>query len=297
MSTTSLQALKDFQEQGVVKLFDVIDPQKIAALRRCFWQAVQHKFAIALDDSSSWFTNASNPVGGSRAKRLNGMGSVMRELKASGKFDDLERTMTTVIDHVYGAGVWRPLDNWYSLLSFPGSETVWDVPHESWHNDEPIVVGDSNPWSLFVFVFLDDVSVDMGATTVVSGSHRRAEQLADKIGTSNNEDLVNAFDAVNSGLIKDPKSVRLLPTDHIVESLTKEDAWLQELVTKGTPEQRISTFLQAGSTYNGIEQKVVPLTGAAGDIVILNPRCLHTFSANISALPRQVIRLDFRRNC
>ncbi|WP_351090006.1 phytanoyl-CoA dioxygenase family protein, partial [Shewanella sp. S1-49-MNA-CIBAN-0167] len=86
----------------------------------------------------------------------------------------IEHAIKPAIDHVFGAHAWRPLDLWYSLLSFPGSETVWNVPHKSWHSDEPIVVGDAEPWSLFVFVFLDDVNADMGATTVVSGSHRRA---------------------------------------------------------------------------------------------------------------------------
>ena len=219
----------------------------------------------------------------------------MRDLKASGKFDDIERAIKPAIDNVFGAHAWRPLDLWYSLLSFPGSETVWNVPHKSWHSDEPIVVGDANSWSLFVFVFLDDVSADMGATTVVSGSHRCAESLAKALGTSNNEALINAFESVNSGLFENPKDVTLLPMDQVLEPLIQEDPWFHELVNEGSPDKRIQQFMEEGSTHNGIEQKVVPLTGAAGDIIVFDPRCLHTFSANISNLPRQILRLDFRR--
>lgn len=296
MASASLTSLKTFQKRGFLKLPNVIEVDNITSLRTAFWHEVNDRFALSLDDPSSWFRNPSNPVGGTKAKRLNGMGPMMRDLKASGKFDVIEEMMQSAIDSIFGDNAWRPLDLWYSLLSFPGSETKWNVPHNSWHNDEPIVVGDSNPWSLFVFLLLDDVSVDMGATAVVSGSHRRAEQLAETIANSDQEAAIKAFDSVNSGLMDNPKSIRLLTTDQVLEPLTQEDPWMKALVTEGTPEQRIKQFVQEGSTFNGIEQKVVSLTGSAGDIIILNPRCLHSVSANISQHPRQVIRLDFRRN-
>jgi len=291
----TLSKREDFRNQGVLKLSNVIDIEKVADVRTHLWQEVNRKFGINIDDSSTWFSNASNPIGDTRAKRLNGMGSIMRDLKASGKLDEIERAIQPVIDHVFGAQTWRPLDLWYSLLSFPGSETVWNVPHKSWHNDEPIVVGDAKPWSLFVFVFLDHVSADMGATTVVSGFHRRAESLAKTLGTSNNEALINAFESVNSGLFENPKDVTLLPMDQVLDPLIQEDPWFQALVNEGSPDQRIQRFIEEGSTQNGIEQKVVALTGTAGDIIVFDPRCLHTFSANVSDLPRQVLRLDFRR--
>lgn len=291
----TLPKLEDFQNKGVLKLSNVIDIEKVADVQTHLWQEVNRKFSINIDEPNTWFSNANNPVGDTRAKRLNGMGSIMRDLKASGKLDEIERAIQPVIDHVFGAHTWRPLDLWYSLLSFPGSETVWNVPHKSWHNDEPIVVGDTEPWSLFVFVFLDDVSAEMGATTVVSGSHRRAESLAKALGTSNNEALINAFESVNSGLFENPNDVTLLPMDQVLDPLIQEDLWFQALVNEGSPDQRIQRFIEEGSTQKGIEQKVVTLTGAAGDIIVFDPRCLHTFSSNVSGLPRQVLRLDFRR--
>lgn len=291
----TLPKLEDFQNKGVLKLSNVIDIEKVADVQTHLWQEVNRKFSINIDEPNTWFSNANNPVGDTRAKRLNGMGSIMRDLKASGKLDEIERAIQPVIDHVFGAHTWRPLDLWYSLLSFPGSETVWNVPHKSWHNDEPIVVGDTEPWSLFVFVFLDDVSAEMGATTVVSGSHRRAESLAKTLGTSNNEALINAFESVNSGLFENPNDVTLLPMDQVLDPLIQEDPWFQELVNEGSPDQRIQRFIEEGSTQKGIEQKIVALTGVAGDIIVFDPRCLHTFSANVSSLPRQVLRLDFRR--
>ncbi|WP_137168974.1 phytanoyl-CoA dioxygenase family protein [Marinomonas sp. FW-1] len=286
---------EDFQNKGVLKLSNVIDVKKVADVQTHLWHEVNRKFGINIDDPSTWFSNASNPVGDARAKRLNGMGSIMRELKDSGQLDEIESEIQSSLDQVFGTHTWRPLDLWYSLLSFPGSESVWNVPHKSWHSDEPSVVGDAKPWSLFVFVFLDDVSADMGATTVISGSHRRAERLAKTLGTSNNEELINAFSSVNSGLFERPQNVTLLPMDQVLDPLVQEDPWFQELVQEGSPDQRIQRFIEEGSSLHDIEQKVVTLTGAAGDIIVFDPRCLHTFSANVSNLPRQVLRLDFRR--
>ncbi len=296
MESTSILQLKTFQETGFLKLSNIIDEESITTLRGQFWREINNTFGIFLSDPTTWFHNPSNPVGGSGAKRLNGIGPMMRDLKASGKFDKIEAMMQSAIDPIFGDNTWRPLDLWYSLLSFPGCETTWNVPHKSWHCDEPIVVEDSNPWSLFVFLLLDDVSVDMGATAVVSGSHRRAEKLAERIASSNQEAAIKAFDSVNSGLINDPKNTRLLTIDNVLEPLTQEDPWMKALVTESTPELRIKQFVQEGCSYHGIEQKVVSLTGSAGDIIILNPRCLHSTSANISSLPRQIIRLDFRRH-
>ena len=286
---------EDFQNKGVLKLANVIDIEKIVEVQSHLWQEVKSKFGIDIDEPSTWFTNPSNPIGDARAKRLNGMGSIMRELKASGKLNEIEVEIQSAIDQVFGAHAWQPLDLWYSLLSFLGSESVWNVPYKSWHCDEPAVVGDAEPWSLFVFVFLDNVTADMGPTTVVSGSHRRAERLAKTLGTSNNAALINAFESVNSGLFENPKEVTLLPMDQVLEPLVQEDPWFQALVKEGSPDQRIQRFIAEGNSLHGIEQKVVTLTGAAGDIIVFDPRCLHTFSANVSGLPRQVLRLDFRR--
>ncbi|WP_417526630.1 phytanoyl-CoA dioxygenase family protein [Marinomonas shanghaiensis] len=286
---------EDFQNKGVLKLANVIDVDMVADVQSHLWQEVSHKFGIHLDEPSTWFSNAHNPVGDAGVKRLNAMGSIMRELKVSGKLDEIERAIQPVIDHVFGAHTWQPLDLWYSLLSFPGSESAWNVPHKSWHCDEPAVVGDAEPWSLFVFVFLDNVTADMGPTTVVSGSHRRAERLAKTLGTRNHEALINAFESVNSGLFENPEEVTLLPMDQVLEPLVQEDPWFQALVKEGSPDQRIQRFIAEGNSLHGIEQKVVTLTGAAGDIIVFDPRCLHTFSANVSALPRQVLRLDFKR--
>lgn len=82
MTTTVLSTREDFRNKGVLKLSNVIDVEKVADARTHLWQEVDRKFGIRIDEPSTWFSNVNNPVGGTRAKRLNGMGSIMRDLKA-----------------------------------------------------------------------------------------------------------------------------------------------------------------------------------------------------------------------
>ena len=45
----------------------------------------------------------------------------------------------------------------------------------------------------------------------------------------------------------------------------------------------------------GEDWRVVELTGAAGDVVLMDPRCLHTVSANVSRRPRLQMKLTCGR--
>lgn len=135
----------------------------------------------------------------------------------------------------------------------------------------------------------------MGPTLVVSGSHRRAQYLVDKEGAPN-PSLIKAFDTNPSPLIKRPEVAKLLAPSELMKLLSNKDSWFKELGSDGPPEQRINSFMKQGTNVNDIQSKVVELTGNAGDIIILDPRCLHSISSNISKLPREVLRLDFRRD-
>ena len=128
---------------------------------------------------------------------------------------------------------------------------------------------------------------------VVSGSHRCGQHLAQNHGRVDPA-LVDAFGDDNRGLVNGEELRVLSPTD-TVGLLAEADPWFRELVSQGAPEQRIERFMERGSTFEGIPVKVVELTGRPGDIVLLDPRCLHSVSVNTSGVPRQVVRLDFRR--
>ncbi len=283
-----------FREDGLVHVPTAIDGGTIAELRSAFWQLVEDKFAIREDDPESWFLNPHNPAGGARGRRLSGMNSIMEDLVINGLLSTAQAAIQQTVDATFNAGRWEPLDRWYSLLSFPGTETVWDVPHGAWHNDLPIVVDDPEPWSIFVFVFLDVVERNTGPTVAITGSHRRGELIAADQGRAIPRE-VRAFDSVNSGLVADPTTLRLLPVGDLLPELTATDQWFGELLEPSLEEHRQQSLLETGTTQFDITSRVHPITGAPGDIALMDPRLLHTASANVSERPRQVLRLDFRR--
>ena len=297
MALTNLRTSADsehFREDGVLALPGVIGNDVITQLREDFWRLVSEAFAISEDDPASWFTNPYNPAGDSRSRRLSGMNPIMEGLRSSSALSTTQDVLQATVDSLFGTGRWEPLDKWYSLLSFPGSESTWDVPQSSWHNDLPIVVGDPEPWTIFVFVFLDRVERNTGPTLAVAGSHRRGEIIAAEKGAPNEREI-GAFDYTNKGLISDPATLRLLPVGELLPQLSATDEWFGELVGDGPSVHREVSLMQTGTSHLDIENRVVDLTGAAGDITLFDPRCLHSFSANVSQRPRQVLRLDFRR--
>ena len=302
MANTDLDAthnLSTFRDAGVLRLSEVLNPADISSVRSHFWEEVDRLFDIRLEDPESWFANPYNPVGGSRAKRLSGMNPVMDALRDADRFRPIEAAIQCEIDALFGAGRWEPLDRWYSLLTFPGTETEWTVPHNSWHNDEPIVVGDHKPWSIFVFVFLDTVDRDTGPTIAVSGSHRRGELIAPDKGVSNERE-VRAFDHANSGLFPEPAELKLLPVGQLLPELVATDDWFADLVSGEVDDHRTQRLTDQGTTFqtkegNAVNNNVVCLSADVGDIVLFDPRSLHSVSSNISDRPRQVLRIDFRR--
>lgn len=286
--------LKEFREKGVVHLQNVIEVEKIKNLQKDLWKQINIKFGIEENLPETWYLNQNNPAGDSRALRLNGMNSIMNALNSQGKLKLVQEELVKSYNELFGRGRWEPLDKWYSLLSFPGEELNWSVPFRSWHNDIPIVVGDKNPWSIFTFIFLDDVSEENGPTVTVTGSHRSGELLAEDIGFIDVNSL-KAFSDVNTGLISGSEELRLLPVGKLLNELVERDTWFQDLTIQGEHEKRSKNFLQNGQVFKNIQHKVEPIIGSPGDIVLLDPRCLHTFSANISRSPRQILRLDFKR--
>lgn len=292
-----------FRSDGVLRLPQVLAEPDISELRDHFWYEVEEQFEIRLGERDSWFANPYNPVG-TRARRLSGMNPVMDRLRSSGRFQPAEAAIQAQIDALFGSGKWEPLDRWYSLLSFPGTGSNWTIPQQSWHNDEPIVVGDEVPWSIFAFVFLDRVERDTGATLAITGSHRRGELIAAESGVTNGRE-VRAFDHVNSGLFPDPEAIRLLPVGDLLPTLKETDEWFGDLVARefeidgdqvdDKDHERVQRFMEQGTTNEGITSHVLDLSAEAGDVILFDPRCLHSGSANVSDRPRQVLRLDFRR--
>ncbi len=52
------------------------------------------------------------------------------------------------------------------------------------------------------------------------------------------------------------------------------------------PEPDISTFMEVGSTIDGVSVRVGEVTGSAGDLVVMHPWLMHNLSTNSSSRPR-----------
>ena len=286
--------IETFRQEGVLALRNVIDQVTIATLKQHFWQSIERSFAIREDDPASWFARFDDPVVKERGYRLSGTNAVMDELQSNGSFEPSLTAITKRVNSIFGAERWEPLDKWYSLLTFPGTEGGWNVPHQRWHSDEPIVVGDDEPWSLFAFVFLDVVDRATGPTVAVTGSHRRGEVFASRDGVVDGRQ-VRAFSHVNRDVVMDPDALRLLPVGDLLDRLVETNEWFAELCTAGPPLDRMEQFVSNGTSADGTHCRVTEITGSPGDVVVFDPRALHSPSRNVSGRPRQVLRIDLRR--
>lgn len=279
--------LNEFRNNGVIRLQNVIQVDKIKNLQLELWEQILLKFGIDITEPKTWRVNK-------KSHRLNGMSSIMDTLNSQGKFKQVQSEIIGQISEVFGAGEWEPLNKWYSLLSFPGENLKWSMPSNSWHNDLPVVASDPSPWCIFAFVFLDNVDISNGPTLTVTGTHRSAEFLAQQLGT-NDKNLITGFRDVNKNIIEENETLKMLPVGSLMGELVDRDEWFESLGKQNRVEKDESFFREHESIYMKIKHKVEPITGSVGDIVLLDPRCLHSFSENVSSSPRQVLRLDFRR--
>jgi ectoine hydroxylase-related dioxygenase (phytanoyl-CoA dioxygenase family) len=127
------------------------------------------------------------------------------------------------------------------------------VPHDAWHIDFPAT---SPMPALRAFAFLSDVAPGGGGTVVVTGSHR----------------LV--------GDLPDTRSVT------VRARLGERSDWFRALWRKHADGDRVARFMDAGAIVDGVEVRVVVLTGRPGDVVLWHPALLHGIAPNCADRPR-----------
>jgi hypothetical protein len=192
-------------------------------------------------------------------------------------FAALPDALGAAVDRVFGPGVWEPVAEERGGLAAPNlplpGAGAWTVPHAAWHVDEPTAAAHERGWGLLAFAFLDDVEAGGGATVAIAGSQRRLHALAAAIAPAG-----------------------LLATGDAMAALRRDEPWFAELFAAGgDPAARRRRFLDADYVSDGIPLRVVELTGAAGDVVLMDPRCLHTVSANAGPRARLQMRMTCRR--
>ena len=304
-SVLRIEQRKAFEADGVVRLTNVVPLDAVCAMRDFLWDTTLAGGGLVRDDQTSW-----SPGGGLGLVDVNGAlrpgPDVHRLLVDAGQsavFAALEIALGQAVDQVFGAGHWVPVAGsrgGQAVPNFPISNARWNVPHDAWHADEPTAASRTVAWGLLAFAFLDEVEHRGGATLAIAGSPRRLHELAIEISRPE-QSYVAMYNAaieaarqanVELDALLHPALTCVLTHEQSTEAFAQHEPWIADLFTPGgDPDERVSRFMSAGCVSMGIPLRVVELTGAPGDITLMDPRCLHTVSANITNRARLVMKL------
>ena len=275
---TETQYRQIFETDGVVCVRGLLSSSVVEEMRAYLWEHLLERGGLSRTKPESW-----GPGGHLKLEELVGAlrpgASVQPKLWEVGGapiFQPLQGALSQAVKAVFGYAAWEPADECGGLPmpALPLPEASWNVPHAAWHADEPAFASENQPRGLLAFAFLDTVAHQGGGTMVLAGSHRRIMKLAEKHATPENEE--------SCALTCDVSTVQL----------AKQEPWMAELLTEGGDATgRVQRFMTQGCVSDGVPMRVVECTGEPGDITLMDPRCLHTLSANIATRPRLVMRM------
>jgi hypothetical protein len=168
-------------------------------------------------------------------------------------------TVCNGLDALLGSDWTRPARWGVTLVSFPERTHTWDVPHEQWHLDSP--AAPEGPNLARVFVLLAPMEAQGGNTLVVTGSHHLFQRLAAKAG-------------------------RVLPSAEANRRLRAQQPWFASLSSPHDTNGRIDRFMRNATSVDGVDVRVVEMTGEPGDVYFMHPFLLHAPSPNVRTRPR-----------
>jgi ectoine hydroxylase-related dioxygenase (phytanoyl-CoA dioxygenase family) len=164
---------------------------------------------------------------------------------------------------LFGSGNWEPPERWGSLLvTFPNSHGQWNVPHQAWHLDYPASAEMKELSIVRIFVCLAKLEPCSGGTVFVAVSHRAVQILVSKDGVAR----MRSADARTA--------------------LIRTHAWIRSLCTFDESLDRVEAFMRKSSVADGVELRVIEMTGEPGDAFLTHPLLLHTGSKNTATSPR-----------
>lgn len=280
MSGGSARSYRDaFDAEGFVTLPGVLDNDVVARMCAGLWETFLEPSGLLRETPDTW-------KGGGRLGLTELVGALRpgpdthQALMAAGEHDvfaPLEDALITAVDQVFGPDQWRPVEEVGGLPmpAFPIPDATWNVPYAAWHADEPTFSSHQDSLGLLVFVFLDIVPPKGGGTMVLAGSPRRLHHLAKEVAQESES--------------ADPV---VLQCHESTQMLAEQEDWIRDLFTDGgDPEARVARFMTEGFVSAGFPLRVVELTGKPGDITLMDPRALHTLSANTEGGARLVVKL------
>jgi hypothetical protein len=242
----------EFDRFGILRIAGAIAKRDVDGIRDRVWDTLSSRYQIRRDAPQDW-----KPL---RAATAN-------DLPKSLRFDQIGSPIVCgVLDDLMGRGNWQRHERWSQLLvAFPESTERWDVPHQNWHLDLPASQALERLFAVRLFACLAAVQPGGGGTVAVAGSHRLVENLIRKTG---------------SGRIRSADVRRLL---------IRAYPWMKALCTRNENTDRVQRFMKRSVTLDGVEARVVEMTGEAGDVILMHPLIMHAPAKNCSADPRLVL--------
>jgi hypothetical protein len=172
--------------------------------------------------------------------------------------------VAALADDLLGPGAWSDGAPWGpALVTFP-EPGPWTVSHNTWHLDVPARGDPAGPGVLRLFGYVGDVMPEGGGTLVVEGSHELIQRMVA---------AAPGHDAGDSARVR--------------RRLVASSPWFRALHGEGG--DRIRRFMLDGDEVDGVRVRVVELTAAAGDVVVMLPWTLHSLAMNCAAAPRFMV--------
>lgn len=151
------------------------------------------------------------------------------------------------------------------LLTLPNAQT-WTVP-SGWHSDRPRLASGQSA-GVQLFAFLDVVDARGGGTLAIAGSHH----------------LLNEGRAIRPSHFG-----RLLRPEPFFADLMVADAATDSL-------QHRADLLHRTGAVGNVELQIVEMTGAPGDVWLMDLRVLHVGSPNAAERPRMMLTFRYERS-
>ena len=243
---------EEFDRSGIIRLRGAIAPEQVKEMRDCVWDAVERRAEVRRDDPSTW-----------KAQRM--IGSV--DLPESVNFQRIASpAVCEALDAIFDTRNWeRPEQRLSMLVAFPESSEAWDVPHQGWHLDYPVVRGREGNFAARIFVSLEKLNHGGGGTLFIAGSHHVLQRLVAK----RTADRIRSADAR--------------------KALMRISPWAKALFSPDGKTERVRRFVNTSTTIDKQEVRVVEMTGEPGDVFVTHPMQLHAPSTNCASGPRIVL--------
>jgi ectoine hydroxylase-related dioxygenase (phytanoyl-CoA dioxygenase family) len=249
---------EEFARSGILRLPGAIPSRDAAEMCNVVWDALGRRYDLRRNAPDTW-----------HAKRITGT----HDLPKSATFAQVASpAVRAALDDLLGRGNWQPPERWGSILvAFPESRERWDVPHQTWHLDYPASRSLQGVFLVRLFICLAKLSAGGGGTVFVQGSHRLVEELPRMEGV----ERVCSADAR--------------------KALIRTCPWVKELCSRDMSDGRVQRFMDRNEAFDGVELRVIEMTGEPGDVLLTHPLLLHAPAKNCASAPRIVLSSTVHR--